>query len=63
MAALNVETGSVPSGDHALPLWLLKVREQADSLKFGSIQITIHEAQVTQIEVIQKLRLAPQRAS
>jgi hypothetical protein len=41
----------------ALPAWLELVREQVDSLKFGTVQITVHDSRVTQVERLEKLRL------
>jgi len=36
--------------------WLEMVRQKAKNLRFGSIQITVHEGRVTQIESIEKTR-------
>jgi hypothetical protein len=44
-----------PSAE-TLPAWLQLVREQVRSLKFGHVQITVHESRVVQIERIEKLR-------
>ncbi len=40
-----------------LPDWLLLVRKQVDSLKFGTVQITVHDSHVTQVERLEKVRL------
>ncbi len=40
-----------------LPEWLQVVRAQVESLKFGTVQITIHESSVVQIERVEKTRL------
>jgi hypothetical protein len=40
-----------------LPDWLVLVRKQVDSLKFGTVQITVHDSQVTQVERLEKVRL------
>jgi len=37
--------------------WLELVRRQVSSLKFGTVQITVHDSRVTQIERLEKLRL------
>ena len=37
--------------------WLGIVAKQVDSLKFGVVQITIHESRVVQIEKTEKVRL------
>ena len=39
-----------------LPAWLQLVREQVRSVKFGTVQITIHDSRVVQIERVEKLR-------
>jgi hypothetical protein len=37
--------------------WLEIVREQVASLKYGVVQIVVHDSQVTQIEKTERLRL------
>jgi hypothetical protein len=46
---------SQPPAD--LPDWLVLVRKQVDSLKFGTVQITVHDSHVTQVERLEKVRL------
>lgn len=36
---------------------LRQIAEAIDGIRFGSVQITIHDARVVQIETIQKIRL------
>lgn len=36
---------------------LLQIAEAIDGVRFGSVQIMIHDARVVQIETIQKIRL------
>jgi hypothetical protein len=38
--------------------WLELVAEQVSNLRFGVVQITVHDARVVQIERTEKLRLA-----
>lgn len=38
--------------------WEEIVREQVKRLRFGFVQITVHEGQVTQIEATERTRLA-----
>lgn len=45
----------------ALPDWLAIVREKVESLRFGVVQIVVHDAKVTQIERTEKTRLASGR--
>ena len=37
--------------------WVLLVRRQVQSLRFGVVQIVVHNSQVVQIERTEKLRL------
>jgi hypothetical protein len=37
--------------------WLGIVQEQVNALKFGVVQITVHESRVVQIEKTEKVRL------
>jgi hypothetical protein len=40
-----------------LPAWLDIVRRQVNSLRFGVVQIVVHDAEVTQIEKTERVRL------
>jgi hypothetical protein len=40
-----------------LPEWLVVVRSQVESLRFGTVQITVHDSKVVQIERNEKTRL------
>ena len=40
-----------------LPEWLAVIRSQVESLKFGTVQITVHDSKVIQIERNEKTRL------
>lgn len=39
------------------PEWLEIVAEQVESIRFGVVQVTVHESRVVQIEKTEKLRL------
>lgn len=41
----------------ASPEWLDIVRQKVESLRFGVVQIVVHDARVTQIERTEKTRL------
>ena len=45
------------TNDPELSDWELLVRERVRSLRFGSVQITIHQGRVTQIEATEKIRV------
>ena len=42
--------------------WLEIVRRQVGSLRFGVVQIVVHDSQVTQIEKTERVRLDKPRA-
>ena len=42
---------------HASVDWLELVREKVQSLRFGVVQIVVHDSKVTQIERTEKTRL------
>lgn len=44
---------AAPSSDEA---WLGIVRTKVSRLRFGSVQITVHEGRVTQVESLEKTR-------
>ncbi len=46
------------SVDNALPSWLDIVRQKVESLRFGVVQIVVHDGKVTQIERTEKTRLS-----
>ena len=41
----------------AVPEWLELVRRQVNSLRFGAVQIVVHDSEVTQIEKTERVRL------
>ena len=44
--------------------WLDVVRQNVSNLRFGSVQITVHDGRVTQVESVEKTRfVAPRDAS
>jgi hypothetical protein len=45
-----------PHGD-----WLELVKAQVESLRFGLVQLVVHEGRVTQIETTEKVRLPASR--
>ena len=50
----------VPQPSAELPEWLALVREKVETLRFGVVQIVVHDARVTQIERTEKTRVASQ---
>lgn len=43
--------------NEASPEWLALVSQQVESLRFGVVQIVVHENRVVQIEKTEKVRL------
>jgi hypothetical protein len=54
--APEINIGRVTARDDS---WLGIVRQQVGSLRFGVVQIVVHEARVVQIERTEKVRLSP----
>lgn len=50
-----------PSSDGSRTDWLEVVRQNVSNLRFGSVQITVHEGRVTQVESIEKTRFVATR--
>jgi hypothetical protein len=44
------------------PGWLELVRQQVGSLRYGVVQIVVHDARVTQIEKTERVRLESPRS-
>jgi hypothetical protein len=41
-----------------IPSWLEIVRQKVGAMRFGSVQIIVHEGRVTQVESTEKTRLS-----
>ena len=54
-------TSESPAADGDKVDWLEVVRTNVANLKFGSVQITVHEGRVTQVESIEKTRFVATR--
>lgn len=39
--------------------WMDVVRRKVAAIRFGSVQITVHEGRVTQVESLEKTRFGP----
>lgn len=46
-----------PASVSSIPDWLAIVREKVESLRFGVVQLVVHDGKVTQIERTEKTRL------
>jgi len=54
MSASKIENVSAAV---AAPDWVALVKQQVEALRFGVVQIVIHDAQVTQVEKTERVRL------
>ena len=53
----SIEQSDRQQQETTLPEWMELVRGQVNSLKFGSVLITVHDSRVTQFEKVEKVRL------
>lgn len=61
MSPTNQPTASSPAD--LTPEWLRLVQAKVESLRFGVVQLTVHDGRVTQIERTEKTRLSGARES
>ena len=61
-SAAPLASGSAAAPASA-PDWIALVREKVESLRYGVVQLVVHDGRVTQIERTEKTRLAPGRDS
>ncbi len=54
---MSASSVSSPESAH-LPEWLAIVRAKVEGLRFGVVQIVVHDGKVTQIERTEKTRLS-----
>jgi hypothetical protein len=48
----------LPDSSEKQPEWLRVVRQKVESLRYGVVQLVVHDGRVTQIERTEKTRLA-----
>jgi hypothetical protein len=58
---MNTITSERSSPDGPKTDWLEVVRQNVANLRFGSVQITVHDGRVTQVESIEKTRFVASR--
>jgi hypothetical protein len=59
MSTDKIEINQQPG---ASPEWLELVRRQVGSLRYGAVEIVVHDSQVIQIEKMERVRLDKQNA-
>jgi hypothetical protein len=47
--------------NHVVPDWIALVREKVEGLRYGVVQLVVHDGRVTQIERTEKTRLPATR--
>ena len=52
-----MKTMALDSAQTIIPEWLALVREKVEGLRYGVVQIVVHDGRVTQIERTEKTRL------
>ena len=59
---MNPKANDRPKPDSSPPAdWLEVVRKKVEELRFGSVQITVHEGRVTQVESLERTRFPATR--
>ncbi len=58
---MSTTTTGQPAAEASKSDWLEIVRKNAANLRFGSVQITVHDGRVTQVESIEKTRFVSPR--
>ena len=61
-ATESLSTATHASATTAAPDWLALVREKVEGLRYGVVQLVVHDGRVTQIERSEKTRLPGARA-
>ncbi len=47
----------------ATSVWLAAVKEEVAGLRFGTVQVIVHEGEVVQIERVSRRRIGPSQSS
>lgn len=63
MMSMETTTTDRVARDGSEADWLDVVRRNVANLRFGSVQITVHEGRVTQVESVEKTRFVAPRES
>lgn len=54
---------STATEDITAEAWLEVVRRKVAGIRFGSVQITVHDGRVTQVESLEKTRFVPDKTA
>lgn len=58
---MTTPTATQPATSEPSPEWIPLVREKVERLRYGIVQLVIHDGRVTQIESTEKMRLPASR--
>jgi hypothetical protein len=58
---MPTESTLLPAGPSSEPEWLALVRAKLQDLRYGVVQLVVHDGRVTQIERTEKTRLGLDR--
>jgi hypothetical protein len=58
---MSADSAALPENPHDEPEWLALVRAQVRDLRYGVVQLVVHDGRVTQIERTEKTRLVSDR--
>lgn len=56
---MSNETSDKPEANASEPEWIALVRSKVRDLRYGVVQLVVHDGRVTQIELTEKMRLTP----
>lgn len=56
----GVDSLPAERGATEIPPWMAALKAQVAGLRFGVVQLTVHEGQVVQIERTEKIRFTPE---
>jgi hypothetical protein len=59
---MNGKTNSPPNRSEENDVWIEAVRKQVESLRFGVVQIVVHDSRVVTIERTEKIRVSQARS-
>jgi hypothetical protein len=59
---MNDANNELSISDGSKPVWLEIVRQQVVSLRYGVVQIVVHDSRITQIDKTERVRLEKTRA-
>lgn len=56
IANSQLESPAQPNGSNLDPVWIATLRRQIETMRFGVVQVVVHDGRVVQIERTEKIR-------